>query len=71
RSEVGVAGYLGYLDLRDRPIVLRAALTTHRPGKLEHRLGVQAPVQDWRYLSVAYTLRVYLGGALWSGRDTR
>lgn len=71
RSEVGVAGYLGYLDLRDRPIVLRAALTTNRPGKLEHRLGVQAPVQDWRYLSVAYTLRVYLGGPLWSGRDIR
>ena len=56
-----------YLDLRDRPIVLRAALTTHRPGKAEHRS--QAPAQDWRYLSMAYTLAGYLGFFVgrWSG----
>ena len=71
RSELGVAGYLGYLDLRDRPIVLRAAIATHQPGRLEHRLGLQAPLQDWRYLSLAYTLRLYLGGPLWADEGGR
>lgn len=57
-----VAGYMGYLDRRDRPMVLRASVGTDRPHGTEHRLMLQGPLKDWTYTSISYTVGLRLGG---------
>ncbi len=64
RSEVSVAGYMGYLDQDDRPIVFRASLETDRDARIDHRFGLQGPLKDWRYMTVGYTVCCRLGSAI-------
>lgn len=64
RSSLQVAGYLGYIGFNDRPIVLRASLTANADRRVEHRIGLQGPLQDWRYTSFGYTLGLRLGGPI-------
>ena len=49
-----VAGYAGYLRMKDDPLVLRASVGTHR-GRTAHRISIQQGLHDWMWMTVGYT----------------
>ncbi len=50
-----VAGYIGYLDNRDKPIVYRGQVLSQWKYSLNFGLGVQAGLHEWRYTTLLLT----------------
>lgn len=57
-----LAGYSGYLHMKDDPLLWRTHVALSGRG-VEHRLMVQQGLNDWMWTSVAYTASIVVGKA--------
>ena len=52
------AGYTGYLQQKDSPLLVRASLGSQRKKLVDHRISFQKGIHDWAYTSIGYTLSI-------------
>ena len=57
-----VAGYAGYLHMKDDPLVWRTHIGTTGTN-LEHRVTLQQGLHDWMWATASYTLSIPVGFA--------
>ncbi len=55
-----IAGYAGYLQLDDDPVVLRMEIGTRSDRPVRHRITFQHGLHDWAWTTAGYTISFHL-----------